>query len=113
MKGFPEKLLATNMEAHEFDTLSEALYALKKVGYIEDFVAEEKYMIILRTKKKYQPEDLKIVRSFRFEGMSNPSDSSELFAIIANDGVKGTLVMAYGAKQLQNTDLIVRIKKVE
>ena len=101
------------MDAHEYDTLSEALNALKKVGYTEDFIAEEKNLSILRNKKKYQPEDLKIVRSFRFEGMSNPSDSSELFAIIANDGVKGTLVMAYGAKHSQNTDLILRINKVE
>ena len=101
------------MDAHEYDTLSEALNALNKVGYTEDFIAEEKNLYILRNKKKYQPEDLKIVRSFRFEGMSNPSDSSELFAIIANDGVKGTLVMAYGAKHSQNTDLILRINKVE
>lgn len=101
------------MDAHKYNTLSEALNALKKVGYVEDFVAQEKNLIIHRTKKKYRPEDLKIAHTFRFEGMSNPSDSSELFAIIANDGIKGTLVMAYGAKQSQNTDLILRIKNVE
>lgn len=101
------------MDAHEYDTLSEALNALRKVGYREDFVAGDENLIVLRTRKKYKPEDLKIVRSFRFEGMSNPSDSSELFAIIANDGIKGILVMAYGAKHSQNTELILGIKKVE
>jgi hypothetical protein len=101
------------MDAHEYDTLSEALNALRKVGYKEDFVADNENLTVLRTRKKYQPEDLKIVRTFRFEGMSNPSDSSELFALISNDGIKGTLVMAYGAKHSQNTDLILRIKKVE
>ena len=98
------------MEVHVFDTLSEALNALKKVGYMEDFVAEEKNLFIQRTHRKYQPEDLKIVQSFRFEGISDPDDASVLFAIIANDGVKGTLLMAYGAKHSQNTDLIKRIK---
>lgn len=101
------------MEVHVFDTLSEALNALKKVGYMEDFVAEEKNLIILRTHRKYQPEDLKIVQSFRFEGMSDPGEASVLFAIIASDGVKGTLLMAYGAKHSQNTDLIKRIKTAQ
>ena len=32
----------------------------------------------------------------RFEGMSNPDDNSIVFAISSNDGIKGTLVDAYG-----------------
>jgi hypothetical protein len=82
------------MDAHDFNTLSEAVNGLKEVGYTEDFIAEDNYLMIPRTKKKYKPADLRIVKSFRFEGISNPSDSSGLFAIIASDGVKGTLVMS-------------------
>jgi hypothetical protein len=37
-----------------------------------------------------------VVNYFRFEGPSNPDDMSILYAIEANDGVKGTLVDAYG-----------------
>ncbi|WP_258104443.1 hypothetical protein [Marinoscillum sp. MHG1-6] len=42
--------------------------------------------------------------------MTDPSDSSELFMFEANDGTKGTLVMAYGAKHSQNVSLIKQVK---
>jgi len=98
------------MNAHDFDTLSEALNALKEVGYSEDFVAQDKCLIIPRTRKEYLPDQLKITKSYRFEGISNPSDSSVLFAIITSDGIKGTLVMSYDAKHSQHAELIKQIK---
>src|SRR5882757_9111542 len=39
--------------------------------------------------KIYQPEDLKIIRTYRFEGESDPSDSSILYVIEANDQLVG------------------------
>jgi hypothetical protein len=47
--------------------------------------------------KYYQPQDLAIVRTYRFEGDSNPSDSSILYLIEANDGLIGYSIDAYGA----------------
>lgn len=47
--------------------------------------------------KIYQPEDLKIVRTYRFEGASDPSDSSVLYVLQANDGLIGYSIDAYGA----------------
>jgi len=47
--------------------------------------------------KFYQPEDLKIVKTFRFEGESNPDDSSVLYIIEANDGLMGYSINTYGA----------------
>lgn len=47
--------------------------------------------------KVYQPEDLKIVKTFRFEGSSDPSDSSILYVIEAHDGLVGYSLDAYGA----------------
>jgi hypothetical protein len=47
--------------------------------------------------KLYQPEDLKIVKTFRFEGSSDPSDSSILYVIEAHDGLVGYSLDAYGA----------------
>jgi hypothetical protein len=35
----------------------------------------------LYSKKAYQPEDLTIEKHFRFEGMTNPADQTELMAI--------------------------------
>lgn len=48
-------------------------------------------------KKIYQPSDLKIVKTYRFEGMSNPDDNSILYIIEANDGTQGYIIDAYGA----------------
>ncbi len=47
-------------------------------------------------KKIYQPEDLKIIGTYRFEGDTDPSDSSILYVIEANDGLTGYSIDAYG-----------------
>src|SRR4030081_895631 len=46
--------------------------------------------------KYYGPEDLKIIKTYRFEGDTNPSDSSILYVIEANDGLIGYSMDAYG-----------------
>jgi hypothetical protein len=47
--------------------------------------------------KFYTPEDLKIIKTYRFEGDSDPSDSSIIYVIEANDGLIGYSMDAYGA----------------
>lgn len=47
--------------------------------------------------KYYNPEDLTIIKTYRFEGDSNPSDSSILYLIEATDGLIGYSLDAYGA----------------
>ena len=97
------------MDTRNFDTLSIAVDALTNEGFTEDFKAEENCIRALYSKKEYQPEALKIVYTFRFEGMTDPEDQVELFAIIADDGLKGTLVMSYSAEHFQNVELIKQI----
>jgi len=46
--------------------------------------------------KIYSPEELKIIKVFRFEGESDPGDSSILYIIEANDGLIGYSIDAYG-----------------
>jgi hypothetical protein len=55
--------------------------------------------------KVYQPEDLKIIRTYRFEGESDPSDSSILYLIEAKDGRIGYSIDAYGAYSNHDDDL--------
>jgi hypothetical protein len=100
------------MDTRNFDTLSIAVDALTKEGFTEDFKAEENCILALYSKKEYQPKDLKIVHTFRFEGMTNPEDEMELFAIVAHDGLRGTLVMSYSAQHFQNVELIKQIKEI-
>ena len=47
--------------------------------------------------KYYQPEDLKIIKTYRFEGDSDPSDNVVLYVLEANDGKVGYTMDAYGA----------------
>jgi hypothetical protein len=48
------------------------------------------------TGKLYNPEDLKIIKTYRFEGESDPSDSSIIYLIEAKDGLIGYSLDAYG-----------------
>ena len=47
--------------------------------------------------KTYKPEELKIIRTYRFEGESDPSDSVILYLLEARDGLIGYSMDAYGA----------------
>lgn len=46
--------------------------------------------------KFYKPEDLKIIKVYRFEGESDPSDSNIIYIIEAKDGLIGYNMDAYG-----------------
>lgn len=65
--------------------------------------------------KFYQPEDLTIVKTYRFEGESDPADSSILYVIEANDGQIGYSLDAYGAYSMheEKYDEFIRKIKVE
>lgn len=47
--------------------------------------------------KAYQPDELLIVKTFRFEGMSDPAYSEILYLIRAKDGAIGYSQDVYGA----------------
>jgi hypothetical protein len=47
--------------------------------------------------KIYQPEDLTIIKTYRFEGDSDPADAAILYLIEANDGLIGYSIDTYGA----------------
>lgn len=71
--------------------------SLRKQGYKAGFVTKGKDIIqCIETKKEYAPTDLKIVKLQRFEGESDPGDSSIVYAVECSDGQKGTIIAAYG-----------------
>jgi hypothetical protein len=79
-----------------YETLSEGINDLIKRGYSLDFNMSQNCIECKSIDRVYHPEDFEIVEFYRFEGMSNPDDSSILYAIDAGNGLKGTLVDAYG-----------------
>lgn len=91
---------------YDFGTLSETMNQLTLNGYPNTFAIETDCILCTNNEKAYQPEDLLIVKTFRFDGMTNPDDDVELFAIEANDGTNGTLTVSYGANSPKNSELV-------
>ena len=79
---------------------------LSKDGFTQDFnVVDGRLQTIgNESNKSYAPDEVTIVDFYRFEGESNPDDMSILYAIEANDGVKGTISSAYGVYADSDTD---------
>jgi hypothetical protein len=78
----------------EMNTLSQILNKFTAKGYDNEFRWTEKGFCV--KDKCYQPENLTIVKTYRFEGESDPSDMSILYLIKANDGLIGYSLDAYG-----------------
>jgi hypothetical protein len=85
------------MKDYSYDTLSQALNELKKRGYTEDFNLKENCIVCPTRATDLSPEEFDVDEVYRFEGMSNPSDNSVIYAISSSRGMKGVLVDAYGA----------------
>ena len=76
-------------------TLSQVLEKLRIQRRDNEFVMEGEYFTTANG-NKYSPEQLTIIKTYRFEGESDPSDSSILYVIEANDGLIGYSIDAYG-----------------
>ncbi|HKB86143.1 MAG TPA: hypothetical protein VKD08_08250 [Ignavibacteriaceae bacterium] len=77
-------------------TLSQVIEILSKKGFKEDFGMTKDGFTARNSGEVLIPENIKIIKTYRFEGESNPDDMSILYAMETNSGVKGILVDAYG-----------------
>ncbi|MEP7255078.1 MAG: hypothetical protein ABI666_04835 [Ferruginibacter sp.] len=77
-------------------TLSTVLEKLRTKHQDNEFKMEEN-RFTGSNNKLYTPEDLTIIKTYRFEGESDPGDSSILYLIKANDGLVGYSIDSYGA----------------
>jgi|GEM_PF-119410 len=80
----------------QFQSLVDALADLGRRGYKADFEIEPTCLYCSELNLRLQPEEFKVTEVYRFEENSSPEDNSVLYAIESSDGVKGTLVDAYG-----------------
>lgn len=90
--GFMEN----NDQIPHMKSLSLCLNKMVLDGYEDDFKIADTGLRSLKTEKIYNPEDINVVNFFRFEGQSDPDDNTIMYVIGTNDGLKGTLVDAYG-----------------
>lgn len=79
-----------------FTTLSETIMALVAKGYTNDFNLHPDWIECAPLNLTFKPEEFHVDEVHRFEGMTNPDDSSVLYAISSTSGIKGLLVDAYG-----------------
>lgn len=90
------------MENHEnidrMSTLSQVMETLRKRGIHKEFrMNEQCQMKYENSEKNYQPGELTIVKSYRFEGDSNPDDNAVLYIIQDNEKNVGIIIDSYGA----------------
>lgn len=93
-------------------TVSGVLEKLRIRNQNTEFLVDEKGFTAGKG-KYYTPDELCIIKTYRFEGNSDPSDTSIIYLIEANDGLIGYCMDAYGVYTNQNeafNTLITQIK---
>ena len=78
-------------------TLTERTNKAVKDGYTDNLKVTKQGLYSGTKDKTYTPAEVKVIDFSRFEGQSDPADSAILYVIETTDGVKGTLIDAYGA----------------
>ncbi len=87
----------TSNEKNEMSTLVQCINVIRTRGYTTNFIAVSGDKVKNDEGKLYSPSDVKINTFYRFEGESDPGDSSILYAVETSDGHKGYITNAYGA----------------
>lgn len=99
------------MKRESYDTVTEAMSDLKKMGYTIDFsiLTDKECLICHLTSSVLSPDDFEIDHFYRFEGNSDPGDSMILYAISSkNNDLKGLVVNGYGIYSNNASSVIVK-----
>ncbi|MFT3903604.1 MAG: hypothetical protein QM727_10535 [Niabella sp.] len=98
----------------EMTTLSQVMEKLRQKGVDNEIrMDENNRMFSEKGNKTYTPEELIIFRIFRFEGDTDPSDSSVLYLVEDSQGELGYILDSYGAySNYDGTEFADFIKKV-
>lgn len=97
----------------DFDTLSQAMNTLREEGFIENFNLKQNCIECRNGAYKIFNDEFEIVEYYRFEGMSDPGDSSILYAISSDKyNLKGQLVNGYGIYSEAATDKMLEKFKI-
>ena len=100
------KVLLGNVE--KIESIAEVLTRCERQGFSAHFIVLRNSLYVAFTNKHYLPEQLQIQDVYRYEGLTDPSDNGIIYALIAPDGTRGTVVDAYG---VYANDFVSRFKK--
>ncbi len=97
----------------KYDTVKEAVDDLMQRGFTYDFSVDEKKLFSrMPDKDKFSPDEFKITEVHRFEGESNPGDSSAVYAIESEKyKVRGFVITAFG--MYADTHITEILSKIE
>lgn len=85
------------MKEKQYDTLLQAINALRQQGYTADFNLKEDCLECQLAEINLYPHEFEIDKIFRFFGASDPDDESILYAISSDKfNLKGIMVNGYG-----------------
>ena len=94
-----------------YTTVTDTLNRLKEEGYVLDFNLKPDCVECTSLDIQLHPDQFVIDKFYRFEGASNPDDSAIIYAISSQDGLKGTLMDAYGVyADSLTSEMIERLK---
>jgi hypothetical protein len=80
------------------EELADALRRLTLAGYVDEYRAEAEGLKSSASGTCRPPEDFRVDETVRFEGESDPSEESAVFALTSRiDETRGTYTVAYGA----------------
>jgi hypothetical protein len=99
------------MPTHVYKTMAEAVDGLRERGFTTDFAVNKESEQVTAGDRTFQSDELTIVEHHRFEGMSDPDDSSVVYALETPNGLRGVLVDAYGAYANSKTGALLRHTK--
>src|SRR6478736_3279917 len=78
-----------------YDTVTNAIEALRKQGFTTDFNIEDNSLVCEGL--KFNADNFEVVDVYRYEGNTDPADEAAVYAIKSSNGLKGILVTDYGA----------------
>lgn len=82
----------------QMTTLSQVMQKLAERGIQREFrMNENSEMKFENSDKIYTPTELIILKTYRFEGDSNPDDNAVLYVVKDDVGNRGMIIDSYGA----------------
>ncbi|UZT96243.1 hypothetical protein ODZ84_13520 [Chryseobacterium fluminis] len=87
-----------NTDHDRMTTLSQVMSKLAQRGIHREFRMNENCeMKFENSEKNYKPDELIILKTYRFEGDSNPDDNAVLYVLKDTSGNLGMIIDSYGA----------------
>ena len=84
------------MSTKLYTSMAEAIQELKQRGFTANFEFLNMTFRDVDSGRTFKAEDLTIVEHYRFEGSSDPDDTSVVYAIESDDGTQGIIADAFG-----------------